>query len=223
MEVEELEESKWKDTISCGFERLVTFASTEMDKRRRSTEGDSCNTSPDSGIGHGEPLPPTVNSAPSKQAIKLNTNVKPSLLKSSTKLINVENSPTADQNHESGLPRTPSPSSPPNVLKNFSPSLPHNLDKGLNPALLKYQRHTEEKKHKPDQHFKKKFYFREWREDSWKKRNDNVGMMKDKFKPKGKDWDWNRDHHSGGYGRGAENGNEEWNSMQQDHYGRWKN
>lgn len=51
---EEGEESKWQDRISSGFDRLVAFASTELDKRRRSTEGsDSCNTSPDSGIGHG--------------------------------------------------------------------------------------------------------------------------------------------------------------------------
>lgn len=57
---EEGEESKWQDRISSGFDRLVAFASTELDKRRRSTEGnDSCNTSPDSGIGHGD-MPPTA-------------------------------------------------------------------------------------------------------------------------------------------------------------------
>ncbi|KAK9497800.1 hypothetical protein O3M35_003722 [Rhynocoris fuscipes] len=43
---------KWQDKISSGFDRLVAFASTELDKRRRSTDGGlSCNTSPDSGIG----------------------------------------------------------------------------------------------------------------------------------------------------------------------------
>ncbi|XP_017782818.1 PREDICTED: histone-lysine N-methyltransferase, H3 lysine-79 specific-like isoform X2 [Nicrophorus vespilloides] len=36
---EEGEESKWQDKISSGFDRLVAFASTELDKRRRSTEG----------------------------------------------------------------------------------------------------------------------------------------------------------------------------------------
>lgn len=58
---------KWQDKISSGFDRLMSFASTELDKRRRSTEGASprggdsaasCNTSPDSGIGHGDPPPP---------------------------------------------------------------------------------------------------------------------------------------------------------------------
>lgn len=72
-------------------------------------------------------------------------------------------------NDELGPPRTPSPSSPSSMSLNYSPELPiektHNR---LNPALLKYQRHTEEKKSKPDQHFKKKFYYREqWKEESW--------------------------------------------------------
>ncbi|KRT78750.1 hypothetical protein AMK59_6510 [Oryctes borbonicus] len=35
---EEAEESRWQDRISSGFDRLVAFASTELDKRRRSTE-----------------------------------------------------------------------------------------------------------------------------------------------------------------------------------------
>lgn len=42
-------ETDWQDRISSGFDRLVAFASTELDKRRRSTEG--VNTSPDSGLG----------------------------------------------------------------------------------------------------------------------------------------------------------------------------
>lgn len=68
---EEAEESKWQDRISSGFDRLVAFASTELDKRRRSTEGsDSCNTSPDSGIGHGDPQPPVITMVAGKQALK---------------------------------------------------------------------------------------------------------------------------------------------------------
>lgn len=68
---EEAEESKWQDRISTGFDRLVAFASTELDKRRRSTEGsDSCNTSPDSGIGHGDPQPPVITMVPGKQDLK---------------------------------------------------------------------------------------------------------------------------------------------------------
>ncbi|CAG4979271.1 unnamed protein product [Parnassius apollo] len=51
---EEVEESKWQDRIAFRFDQIISFASTAMeDKRRRSDE--TCNTSPDSGIGHGEP------------------------------------------------------------------------------------------------------------------------------------------------------------------------
>ncbi|KAI5635753.1 histone methylation protein DOT1 domain-containing protein [Phthorimaea operculella] len=58
---EEVEESKWQDRIAFRFDQLISFASTAMeDKRRRSDE--AANTSPDSGIGHGErppaPAPP---------------------------------------------------------------------------------------------------------------------------------------------------------------------
>uniref|UniRef100_A0A1Y1MBR3 Histone-lysine N-methyltransferase, H3 lysine-79 specific n=1 Tax=Photinus pyralis TaxID=7054 RepID=A0A1Y1MBR3_PHOPY len=219
---EEGEESKWQDRISSGFDRLVAFASTELDKRRRSTEGDSCNTSPDSGIGHGDPPPPSLNIPPIKQALKLNCMPKPSLLKKP----NIENSPSTEQNDESGPPRTPSPSSP-NLSVRFSPNPPMIIEKSptrLNPALLKYQRHTEDKKQKPDQHYKKKFFYREqWRDDSWQKRNDSfVGSMRDKFKPKGKDWDWNKDHTSIDYAH-ADHQNSEWNHSQQEQYDGWAN
>lgn len=62
---EEVEESKWQDRIAFRFDQIISFASTAMeDKRRRSDE--ACNTSPDSGIGHGEPgrAPPAAASAP---------------------------------------------------------------------------------------------------------------------------------------------------------------
>lgn len=205
---EEGEESKWQDRISSGFDRLVAFASTELDKRRRSTEGnDSCNTSPDSGIGHGHgDLPPTsISVAPSKQTIKLNPNPKPTLFKMPTNKTYLESPTGLEQStDESGPPRTPSPTSPQsNSLSiNFSPE-PVPAEKSptrLNPALLKYQRYPEEKK-KPDTHFKKKFYYREhWRDDTWSK----ADRHEPKFKPKGKDWDWNKDHHNlvgDGWGR----------------------
>lgn len=56
-------EADWQDRISSGFDRLVAFASTELDKRRRSTEG--VNTSPDSGLGSDSAVigqPPIVPS-----------------------------------------------------------------------------------------------------------------------------------------------------------------
>ncbi|KPI94771.1 Histone-lysine N-methyltransferase, H3 lysine-79 specific [Papilio xuthus] len=63
---EEVEESKWQDRIAFRFDQIISFASTAMeDKRRRSDE--ACNTSPDSGIGHGEPgraPPPAAGTAP---------------------------------------------------------------------------------------------------------------------------------------------------------------
>lgn len=50
---EEVEESKWQERIGFRFDQIISFASTAIeDKRRRSD--DTCNTSPDSGIGHGE-------------------------------------------------------------------------------------------------------------------------------------------------------------------------
>ncbi|XP_069362021.1 histone-lysine N-methyltransferase, H3 lysine-79 specific isoform X1 [Maniola hyperantus] len=76
---EEVEESKWQDRIAFRFDQIISFASTAMeDKRRRSDE--ACNTSPDSGIGHGEAAraegaaggaraaPPAAARSPSPQA-----------------------------------------------------------------------------------------------------------------------------------------------------------
>ncbi|CAH0562233.1 unnamed protein product [Brassicogethes aeneus] len=166
----------------------------ELDKRRRSTEGnDSCNTSPDSGIGHGEPTaagaPNAAASAgpplsPAKPAIKLNPNAKPTLFK----MPMAHSPPPAGDGcveEAGGPPRTPSPTSPALGYGEKSPQR-------LNPALLKYQRYSEDKKKPPAdaQHFKKKFYYREqWR--------DEADAAKDKFRPKGKDWDWNKDQAGG--------------------------
>lgn len=57
-------EADWQDRISSGFDRLVAFASTELDKRRRSTEG--VNTSPDSGLGSDSAVlgPPPIVPSP---------------------------------------------------------------------------------------------------------------------------------------------------------------
>ncbi|CAG9817009.1 unnamed protein product [Phaedon cochleariae] len=214
---EDAEESKWQDRISSGFDRLVAFASTELDKRRRSTEGnDSCNTSPDSGIGHGDP-PPVSAPLPSKQHLKLHPNAKPTLFKMPPSKAYLESPPIPDQGEETGPPRTPSPTSPvpakDGLAINFSPEPAHSEKSPtrVNPALLKYQRYPEEKK-RPDAHFKKKFYYREqWRDDGWSKGEE---MPKDKFRPKGKDWDWNKEqqndlHHLVGdeWGRSREHFN----------------
>ncbi|XP_046599182.1 histone-lysine N-methyltransferase, H3 lysine-79 specific isoform X1 [Neodiprion lecontei] len=57
-------EADWQDRITSGFDRLVAFASTELDKRRRSTEG--VNTSPDSGLGSDSTVtgPPPIVPSP---------------------------------------------------------------------------------------------------------------------------------------------------------------
>ncbi|XP_066158714.1 histone-lysine N-methyltransferase, H3 lysine-79 specific-like isoform X1 [Euwallacea fornicatus] len=188
-------EEKWQDKISSGFDRLVAFASTELDKRRRSTDGaESCNTSPDSGIGLG--LGDTHIVGPSKQPIKLHP--KPTLFKMPGNKNYLESSTILDQGvDEAGPPRTPSPTSPNPYNIHFSPE-PVKSPTRLNPALLKYQRFPEEKK-KPDAHFKKKFYYREhWRDDEWSKPSEEKletrhEPVKNKFRPKGKMWDWNRD------------------------------
>ncbi|XP_025197414.1 histone-lysine N-methyltransferase, H3 lysine-79 specific [Melanaphis sacchari] len=59
------EDEKWNDRIRERFDSLVTFASLELDKRRRnSSDAAAANTSPDSGIGHGDP-PPALQPPPS--------------------------------------------------------------------------------------------------------------------------------------------------------------
>lgn len=146
-------ETDWQDRISSGFDRLVAFASTELDKRRRSTEG--VNTSPDSGLGSDSVVlgPPPVVPSPDEAL---------------------------------GPPRTPSPHSPhrPNSVNGVSlngPSVP-----------LKYQRQPDPERH----HFKKKFFHRDWHNStsSGSSTSSINSNNTSKFRPKGKDWDWN---HSG--------------------------
>ncbi|KYN43096.1 Histone-lysine N-methyltransferase, H3 lysine-79 specific [Trachymyrmex septentrionalis] len=136
-------EADWQDRISSGFDRLVAFASTELDKRRRSTEG--VNTSPDSGLGSDSVVtgPPPVVPSPDEAL---------------------------------GPPRTPSPTSPRPV--NSSSNNPPSATSSSVP--LKYQRQLDPERH----HFKKKFFHRDW----------SNSASTSKFRPKGKDWDWN---HSG--------------------------
>ncbi|XP_011339395.1 histone-lysine N-methyltransferase, H3 lysine-79 specific isoform X3 [Ooceraea biroi] len=137
-------EADWQDRINSGFDRLVAFASTELDKRRRSTEG--VNTSPDSGLGSDSAVtgPPPVVPSPDEAL---------------------------------GPPRTPSPTSP--RPANPSNSNPPSSASGAS-VPLKYQRQPDPERH----HFKKKFFHRDW----------NNSASTSKFRPKGKDWDWN---HSG--------------------------
>lgn len=110
----------------------------ELDKKRRRSTEVSCNTSPDSGIGHGDPGDPPQGESP------------PVL--------------------EAGPPRTPSPQ-PPDPDGPFSPASPPTL------SPLKYS--AEER------HFKKKYLH------SSSSSSGSTGS-KDKFRPKGKSWNWSR-------------------------------
>lgn len=199
---EEGEEAKWQDRISSGFDRLVAFASTELDKRRRSTEGgDSCNTSPDSGIGHGEmtPVQLTLPLVKRTEAIKLKASQKPTMFKAPVlKSANVDSPPIAEpQPDEVGPPRTPSPSASPNLPVTYNQSTTDNIESAahqsvqsekpvphINPTLFKYQRQEIEKKHmRPDHHFKKKFYYREqWRtSDTWDRAQNDHASEQDQL------------------------------------------
>ena len=209
---------EWKDKISSQFDRLVAFASTELDKRRRSTEGaspragdttTSCNTSPDSGIGHGEPLPPALSKMP---RLFKTPPAKASPGRDSPPVLEAPHSA-----ERLGIPRTPSPSSPvPNAP--FSPAPLDGPYSPVNAALqgsgkdrpssgtsvpLKYQRSES----LSSQHFKKKFFHHR---DQWNSTsaapssnnghnpshtnaapsNPNTWQHKGKFRPKGKDWEW---------------------------------
>lgn len=128
-------------------------------------------------------------------------------------------SPLLEQSlDEQGPPRTPSPVSSANLPINYSPDVTTNTERTLNPALLKYQRPTEEKKPKPDQHFKKKFYYREqWRDEIWRKSEERVETVKDRFRPKGKDWNW----HNGQNEYNPQNTNDDY-TRSNDRFG-WKN
>ncbi|KAI5752260.1 hypothetical protein M8J77_015303 [Diaphorina citri] len=141
------DEDKW-DKFSTNFDKIVAFASTELDKRRRSTEV-SCNTSPDSGIGHGDPpsgeSPPVLEPGPPR-------------------------TPSPHSNQALNYSPAPDPDGP------FSPATPSASPPALSP--LKYS--LEER------HFKKKYLH------SSSSSSGGSATSKDKFRPKGKSWDWNR-------------------------------
>lgn len=189
---EEVEESKWQDSIAFRFDQIVSFASTAMeDKRRRSTEeGTSCNTSPDSGIGHGDPPPPsiTVNQKQLTDSIaclsppKAQRIFKTPVIKASPTL---ESPPIEPPLEISGPVRTPSPCSlPPPSPPPLTPAIP------ATESSPKYQRQERQSSQSSSHHFKKKFFHREqW--SGWQSNSPHRSNCKGKFRPKGKDWDWN--------------------------------
>lgn len=164
------DENHWQDRVSSGFDRLVAFASTELDKTRRAMDGDtiilpsaSCNTSPDSGIAHSsnsENARTFLSNSSSSSQIELPTCLSENL---STNIQTVplgKTSFTPDEAIESpplsdnGIPRTPSPS-----ISNTVTKAPENVS-ATTSIPLKYQRKSSEK------HYKKKFRERVWEYDS---------------------------------------------------------
>lgn len=164
------DETHWQDRVSSGFDRLVAFASTELDKTRRAMDNDtiilpsaSCNTSPDSGIAHSsnsENARTFLSNSSSSSQIELSTclveNVSTNIQtvplgKASLTPDEAIGSPPLSDN---GIPRTPSPSVSNIVVK---PS--ENLTATIS-IPLKYQRKSSEK------HYKKKFRERNWEYDS---------------------------------------------------------
>lgn len=208
---DEPEESKWQDRISSGFDRLVAFASTELDKRRRSTEGnDCCNTSPDSGIGHGDP-PPTMNTpaaaltvVPNISSPKLQTQpatFKTPVVKSTTGVTyqTIESPPIIDHvDHEpNGPPRTPSPSaSPPNMTSSSTTNCSIEQSNSCYPNIpqqthipLRYQRFE------PDHHFKKKFFHHR---EQWSSSTSSQAQSAQSQLPPSTHWNNNAPHHKQG-------------------------
>uniref|UniRef100_W4VRG6 Histone-lysine N-methyltransferase, H3 lysine-79 specific n=1 Tax=Corethrella appendiculata TaxID=1370023 RepID=W4VRG6_9DIPT len=137
------DESHWQDRVSSGFDRLVAFASTELDKTRRSIEeappsSTSCTTSPDSGINQSDHSRTFLSSSSSSSQLDLpaggghnlvNTSGGSlSLMKHIVPIIKsspaepIDSPPLSDV----GLPRTPSPSSsPPMIFSSSSSSSKH--------------------------------------------------------------------------------------------------
>lgn len=205
------DESHWQDRVSSGFDRLVAFASTELDKTRRSIEeagpSNSCNTSPDSGITHSDGRT-FLSSSSSSSHLELPLVVRAShyhhrgLLKTATVPI-IKSSPSAGETIEQP-PRTPSPSestseSPP-IIFNHHATTAQQVPVTNNLKIpLKYQR----QKITSEKHFKKKFRERNWEEYEYENTKETLVNQEPessrhkhktaKFRPKGKDWHWDNE------------------------------
>ncbi|KAL9698546.1 hypothetical protein quinque_001987 [Culex quinquefasciatus] len=185
------DESSWHDRVSSGFDRLVAFASTELDKTRRSNEdappsSTSCTTSPDSGINQSDHSRTFLSSSSSSSQLDVppssvsagsgSSSSSGGMMKHIVPIIKsspaepVESPPLSDV----GLPRTPSPSSSPPLMYHQSAAAASaagppsaaataNLMHGSNSLKipLKYQRQS---KVSSEKHYKKKFRERNWEE-----------------------------------------------------------
>lgn len=147
------DESHWQDRVSSGFDRLVAFASTELDKTRRSIEDvagpqPSRSASPDSGITHNVLSSTSSTSSTSQSEASL-------VPKGVVTLPLARTSPGEAASEKSSPPQTPSPAESPHII----PAM-----RAGSPTLkipLKYQRQSKVK------HYKKKFRDRKWDYDDY--------------------------------------------------------
>lgn len=178
------DESHWQDRVSSGFDRLVAFASTELDKTRRSIEDVSCNTSPDSGINNSDGRH-FLSSSSSSSQIDLHPKAPEQ----------IESPPLSESGQNDNLPKTPSPTASPVI---YSSNSSHH--QSLSSIPLKYQRQSKSSSSAAasEKHYKKKFRERTWEYDF---DDGNMEMevnhqqqqhhKSSKFRPKGKGWGWN--------------------------------
>lgn len=188
-----------------------------MDKTRRSIEdtgpgSTSCNTSPDSGINNIDSSRFLSSSSSSSQLDSMSSNIHKSLTLNikTTSSDPIESPPLSDV----GVPRTPSPSSPPSSLMSQSHLTTNLLSPTSNQNSLKiplkYQRQS--KSSSFEKHYKKKFRERTWEYEMDKDMDDGVhgggsglggqsemelmqNHKSSKFRPKGKEWrDWNNEY-----------------------------
>lgn len=146
------DETHWQDRVSSGFDRLVAFASTELDKTRRSIEDvgpqPSRSASPDSGI--------TQNVLSSTSSTSSTSQLESSMNMSSKQMMPLPKaSPSEAVSEKSSPPQTPSPAASPHLAAMMRPGSP------TLKIPLKYQRQSKVK------HYKKKFRDRKWEYDEY--------------------------------------------------------
>lgn len=201
-----------QENLDTTFTRLFSFAVSEVDKRRRSTEGASprgntlsCNTSPDSGIGRELPVPSSAISEPSKSPVKGSVSPNPMLPRLPKKAA-VVLKPVEEEEVVLAAPILP----PANATSNLpeeedellegegpprTPS-PSNERPASNPAAPAPAGSCSpgEKPPSPEpttkDHFKKKF------KDHWSRdeSSSNPQSAASRFRPKGKDFSWQQGH-----------------------------
>uniref|UniRef100_A0A1B0CPA7 Histone-lysine N-methyltransferase, H3 lysine-79 specific n=1 Tax=Lutzomyia longipalpis TaxID=7200 RepID=A0A1B0CPA7_LUTLO len=187
------DESHWQDRVRCGFDKLVAFASIELDKTRRSIEEASLPSSKDGSPHYGTDAK-TPHHAANLATIKTSSTSSLSVTTTESVATTCDISPNFT---EEMLPHTPSPSltPPPQATRTPSTSLQQQQQQQqqqLN-IPLKYQRQS-----RTEKHYKKKFRERK-REYGIEGdcQDDAASSSKlhkaSKFRPKGKDWHWAAD------------------------------